>query len=69
MPLVFNSLGADTQTHTYTHTDVHIKEILRNQARTSLWSAHAWFKNLTRQMLKASWGEPEHDYVHAFSSA
>ena len=35
MPLVINSLGADTQTRT--HTDILTEKILRNQA-------HAWFK-------------------------
>ena len=36
-PLVINSLGGG---HTHTHTHTH-----RNQARTGLWPARAWFKN------------------------
>ena len=38
MPLVINSLGANTYTNTHTHTDVRTETILGNQA-------HAWFKN------------------------
>ena len=46
MPLVINSLRADTQTHTHTHANTHAyrhsrtEAVLRNQAR-------AWFKNAT----------------------
>ena len=38
MPLFFNSLGVDTQTHKHihTHTDVRIKVISRNQAHAGL---------------------------------
>ena len=41
MPLVINSLGADTHTHkhTHTHTDIHTETILRNQAH----AARDWY--------------------------
>ena len=45
MPLVINSLGADTHTHMHTCRCAQIKAISRNQVRTGLWLAHAWFKN------------------------
>ena len=50
-PLVINSLGADKQSY----TDVRTEAILRNQARTCLWPAHAWFKN---SLCKVNFGNP-----------
>ena len=49
MPLVINSLGADTQTytHTYTHIEVCTEKIVRNQAFVGLRPVRAWFKNYT----------------------
>ena len=43
MPLVIYGLGGvHTHTHAYTRA---LKVISRNQARTGLWPACAWFKN------------------------
>ena len=43
------SLVINNQTHTHTHTHTYrhsrTEAILRNQASTGLWPAHAWFSN------------------------
>ena len=45
MPLVINNLGGGhTNTHKYTHTDIHTKTILRNQMLAGHSPPHAWFK-------------------------
>ena len=41
--------GKDTQMHT--HTYAQTKAIARNQASTSLWLAHTWFKNFQIQSI------------------
>ena len=38
--------------------DLHIDESSAGSV------GHMMFYHVTRQMLKASWGKPEHDYVH-----
>ena len=48
MPLVINSLRADTHKYTHIHTQTRIltfadKAILRNQACAGLWPVCAWF--------------------------
>ena len=62
MPLVINSLGADTQTHTYRL--LRTEAIQRNQVRAGLWLACAWFNKNTwgtkRQKLQLS------DYNHSY---
>ena len=43
MPLVINSLGADTLTHTH----IHIQTIMNRSITKKLgmrWPVHAWFK-------------------------
>ena len=42
MPLVINSLGADTHTHTHknTYTDIRTETILRNQAMQKVYLKH-----------------------------
>ena len=52
-PLVVHSLrGGHTHTHANTHAYRHLqtKAILRNQARTGLWLAHAWFNKMENAM-------------------
>ena len=52
-PLVINSFGADTDTHTYRRP--HRKK-LRNQALAGLQPAHTWFKiSLSITNFKGNW--------------
>ena len=45
MPLVINSLGVDTHTHTQAYQRSRTEAIIRNQACAGLWPACAWFNN------------------------